>query len=243
MNLGPILPDSAFAPVLDVLRGVKWAYLRLPGNAGDEMIAEGTRQLLDRNRIFMSEYRLDIPSWADGLLVAGGGNIGRIWDFSNFRKGGFIQAEKRGLRIVILPQSICDPNEYMPSQTIVFVRERESLRHFPDGRIAPDMSFALTADIPLRAPQKRRGVFLRSDHESVFGRPSGSDSVRIAKNWREYIELASENEEVVTDRLHFAIASLMAGRKTILLPNAYHKNKSMWDSWLKDVGCGFENTP
>lgn len=207
------------------------------------MINAGTVQLLQRNGIFMQEYQSNIPDWAEGLLISGGGNIGKIWDFSSLRRDGFDQAERRGLRIVILPQSIFAVHECIPFTTVVFVRERESLNYFPDSKLAPDMSFALTTDIPLPAPQARRGVFMRSDQESVFGMPTGTDPTVIAKTWPEYIELAAKHEEIITDRLHFAVAALLAERKTTLLPNSYHKNESMWDTWLRDMGCAFEHAP
>jgi exopolysaccharide biosynthesis predicted pyruvyltransferase EpsI len=158
------------------------------------------------------------------------------------RKGSFAQADKRGLRIVILPQSICDPREDIPSRTVVFVRERESLKHFPGSILAPDMAFALTSTITVPDRVKRKGVFLRSDHESLFGSPTGSDPINLAHCWQEYVMLAAENEQVITDRLHFAIAALLVRRKVVILPNSYHKNRSMWDTWLKDQGCEFETT-
>lgn len=46
----------------------------------------------------------------------------------------------------------------------------------------------------------------------------------------------------MTDRLHFAIAGLHAGRDVTLLANDYHKNKSMHETWLADLGCRFATT-
>ena len=242
-KLGPLLPDSAFSEVLDVLRGKKWAFFQLPGNVGDSMIEEGTRQLLGRNGIAMSKYSGSIPEWAEGLLLSGGGNIGVVWDCSGQRKAHFEQAGMRKLPIVILPQSICCPKESIPEEAVVFVRDRISLEHYPKARLAPDMAFAMTAEMSLYKPVRRKGVFLRSDCESVFGSPFGTDPASIAGGWVEYIRLASENEEVVTDRLHFATCSILAGRKTTLVQNSYHKNQSMWETWLKDMGCLFCTEP
>jgi len=238
-KLGPLLPDSAFSGILEVLRGKRWAFFQLPGNVGDSMIEEGTQQLLKRNSIVMSKYNGDIPEWAEGLLLSGGGNIGTIWSYERVRKPHFDQASDRSLPIVILPQSICNPDERIPKNAVVFVREVESLRHCPKARLAPDMAFALTTNLQLYSPNRKRGVFLRSDCESVFGSPFGTDPVNIANGWVEYIRLASENEEVVTDRLHFTMCSILAGRKTTILRNSYHKNQSMWETWLKNMGCLF----
>ena len=61
--------------------------------------------------------------------------------------------------------------------------------------------------------------------------------MRLYKPTKEYILLAARYETIFTNRLHFAIAGLIAGRKVTLLPNSYFKNKSIWECWLKDLGC------
>jgi exopolysaccharide biosynthesis predicted pyruvyltransferase EpsI len=43
----------------------------------------------------------------------------------------------------------------------------------------------------------------------------------------------------VTDRLHFAIAGLHAGREVTLVANDYHKNRAMHETWLSHFGCRF----
>lgn len=238
-KIGPLLPDSAFSEVLGVLHGKRWAFFQLPGNVGDSMIEEGTQQLLWRNCISMYKYSGGIPEWAEGLLLSGGGFLGTVWNQKGAGRQHFNQASNRGLPIVILPQSMCNPDERIPKNAVVFVRDTESLKHCPSSRLAPDMAFALTTNIQLCTPVRKRGVFLRSDCESMFGSPLGTDPINIASGWREYIRLASENEEIVTDRLHFAVCSILAGRRTTLVKNSYHKNQSMWETWLRDMGCLF----
>ena len=41
---------------------------------------------------------------------------------------------------------------------------------------------------------------------------------------------------IVTNRLHGHILSLLMNKPTILLCNAYHKNRSFYETWLTDVG-------
>jgi exopolysaccharide biosynthesis predicted pyruvyltransferase EpsI len=54
-----------------------------------------------------------------------------------------------------------------------------------------------------------------------------------------YLRLASRYEVIMTDRLHFAVAGILLDRKVVLLPNSYHKNASMYETWLSDLGCGY----
>lgn len=46
----------------------------------------------------------------------------------------------------------------------------------------------------------------------------------------------------MTDRLHFAVAGLHAGREVTLVANDYHKNRSMHETWLAALGCRFAAT-
>jgi exopolysaccharide biosynthesis predicted pyruvyltransferase EpsI len=58
-----------------------------------------------------------------------------------------------------------------------------------------------------------------------------------------YLALAARHRRIITDRLHMAIAGLHAGRDVTLLANAYHKNRSMHETWLAALGCRFADRP
>jgi exopolysaccharide biosynthesis predicted pyruvyltransferase EpsI len=38
------------------------------------------------------------------------------------------------------------------------------------------------------------------------------------------------------------VAGLLLDRKVILLPNSYHKNTSMYETWLADLGCDYTSS-
>ena len=61
----------------------------------------------------------------------------------------------------------------------------------------------------------------------------------MARTPAEYLALAARHRRIVTDRLHFAIAGLHAGRDVTLVANDYHKNQSMHETWLASLGCRF----
>jgi exopolysaccharide biosynthesis predicted pyruvyltransferase EpsI len=69
------------------------------------------------------------------------------------------------------------------------------------------------------------------------------DPVKLCRTPDEYLHLAARYESIVTDRLHFAICGLLLGRQVVLLPNSYHKNRSMYETWLRDLGCMFAPEP
>ncbi len=42
-------------------------------------------------------------------------------------------------------------------------------------------------------------------------------------------------KRVISDRLHGAIISILMRKQTALLPVAYHKNSSFYDTWFSDL--------
>lgn len=51
------------------------------------------------------------------------------------------------------------------------------------------------------------------------------------------LALLSPYKTIITDRLHVATGAMLLRKTTVLMPNFYHKNKSMYETWLKDLGC------
>ncbi len=144
---------------------------------------------------------------------------------------------KLGLPTTVLPQSFTSREDRHYHR--VFVRERTSMSLAGNGILAPDLALGLDY-VSTVSPSRRRGVFLRGDSEGVVPRGwLARDPVRRCRTARQYLELAARYEHLVTDRLHFAISALLVGRRVTLLPNVYHKNRSMFETWLQALGCEF----
>jgi exopolysaccharide biosynthesis predicted pyruvyltransferase EpsI len=145
-----------------------------------------------------------------------------------------------GLPLVILPQSFTSPEDRGFHR--VHVRERSSLRIHPRGILAPDLALGLAWTQPA-PPDRDLGIFLRRDQERGGRKPLlVRDPVRMARTPAAYLALASRHRRIVTDRLHFAVAGLHAGRDVTLVANDYHKNRSMHETWLAAFGCRFAAT-
>lgn len=89
------------------------------------------------------------------------------------------------------------------------------------------------------------GLFLRNDLKKSLNHPDNiNDPIKYCQTTYDYINLASKFEAIYTNRLHFAICSLLIGRKTTLLPGSCHKNKGAWEASLKSLGCKWnDNIP
>ena len=103
--------------------------------------------------------------------------------------------------------------------------------------LAPDMALGYSGPIPEVKPACTTGVFLRGDTEQLFQghELSLGDPAWLSATVDELFDLACRFEHIVTDRLHFGIAGLLAGREVTLLPNAYFKNRSFYQTWLKNI--------
>jgi exopolysaccharide biosynthesis predicted pyruvyltransferase EpsI len=227
---------DAFALVFEPLAGKRIGYVRPYGNVGDALIEWATRQLF---QAFAVDWRFCNPE-ADGardfdaLVFGGGGNMGTRYR-DNWELRGKVLA--LGLPVTIFPQSFTSPEERLYQR--VYVRERASAAFCPQAILAPDLALGLQC-AARRTATRGLGVFLRRDSERPAGlRWFSRDPVRLCSTPREYLELAASYERIVTDRLHFAICGLLACRQTTLLANDYHKNESMYETWLKALGCRF----
>jgi len=230
-----LLPPGAFAHVFEPLQGKRIGFIRPKGNVGDALIEWATRQLFDE---FGIDWKLQDPDAiaadVDELVFGGGGNMGslyrRNWDLRT-------KCLQLGRPLTILPQSYTTA-EKRPFERI-YVRERASLQLEPRGILAPDLALGLSYTAR-QAPTHDTGVFLRKDVEGAVRRGwFRRDPIQLCRTPQEYLELAARYRHVITDRLHFAISSLIVGRRATLLPNSYHKNISMYETWLRGLGCEF----
>ena len=237
-----LLGPEAFAHVCEPLLGRRVGYVRPVGNVGDLLIEMAMAQLFATYGIRWSLVDLDAGARGldavDLLVFGGGGNMGTRYS-NNYAIRG--RALATGLPVVILPQSFTSPEDRPFAR--VYVREQISLSLHHGGTLAPDLALGLAW--PAHAAATRGlGIFLRRDQERGGRKPLlASDPVRLAGTAAEYLALASRYQRIITDRLHFAVAGLHAGRDVTLVANDYHKNRSMFDTWLSDLGCRFAESP
>ena len=233
-----LLGPEAFAQVCQPLVGKRVGYVRPIGNVGDHLIELAMTQLFAaygiRWTLVATESLRPSAVEADVLVFGGGGNMGGRYR-NNYDLRSLCLAT--GIPLVILPQSFTTPEDRAFHR--VHVRERGSLCLRPDGILSPDLALGLSWSDAAR-PARDLGIFLRRDQERRGCKPFLiRDPVRMARTPAEYLALAARHRRIVTDRLHFAIAGLHAGRDVTLVANDYHKNQSMHETWLASLGCRF----
>ncbi|PKN26922.1 MAG: hypothetical protein CVU64_16890 [Deltaproteobacteria bacterium HGW-Deltaproteobacteria-21] len=84
--------------------------------------------------------------------------------------------------------------------------------------------YAIRADKE-RSPKQKMDIF-----------SSRLDPVLCCRSFEEWFLLHARAKEIVTNRLHSSILGSILGKRTTLLPNSYHKNRSLWEFSLKSRG-------
>jgi len=180
----------------------------------------------------------ECPQDIDELVLFGGGNMGINGASTKLRA----LASAVGKPMTILPNTWRDI-DIVANCYRYTAREKESIRLYcSEAELFPDV--VLGFDFPRGdiQPTGRCGVFLRKERESNLaalvtnnlGAPFGRINKRDTAG---YMRLAQQYQTIITDALHFAIVGLAYGRDVYIAPGAYHKNRSMYDTWLSALGC------
>lgn len=238
-----LLPLNYFDDIFLPLVGKKVYIHDNLGNIGDAFISFATRHLLNEYRIDWNEIGMEESD--DVVLLGGGGNMGDDTihvECREMRQRQASEAKAVGKETIVLPQSACSFEHGQYDK--VFARDKSTLKIQEGSILAPDLTLGyafpdFVFDKLLEKPLWKRGLFLREDmekaEESYFS--IGDPSVGSIEGVQEFLYLASQFAHIITNRLHFAIAGMTMMRRVTLLPNSYHKNRSVWEAWLKDLGC------
>lgn len=75
---------------------------------------------------------------------------------------------------------------------------------------------------------------IRDVHD--FGPGITLDPARYCNSFEHWVKVHARAREIITTRTHSAVIGAILGKKTILYPNSYHKNRSIWEYSLRDMG-------
>lgn len=245
------LMEKQFESLVTPLKQKRVGLVRNPfGNVGDGLIEMGVHHLF---RHFAVSYRVvpfrevkrgKLVEEVDVIVCPGGGNVGRRYTNS---PGLRRKAAKMRIPMVLFPQTAADDGEDLSKFERVYVREKTSLsmlaRTHPRVELAPDT--ALVLDVKPEPVKHKHCLALRCDWEAIDGQRGTErmDPAKRASSPAGYLQLAARFRRITTNRLHFAIAGLLQDRDVELLPGTYHKNRSMYETWLhRFATCQFRET-
>jgi len=235
-----LLDIDLFAPIFGELKGLRVGIVDGIGNVGDSLLYLATRRLCDEFEVEHFTVNVlaedPVPS-CDKLLLFAGGNVG-FPECRIIRK----KAYESKIPCWMLPQSVFK-EEFLPFERLFF-RDSISRDIIGRGQIVPDL--ALGFDFPEIDKEKSGDeLFLRKTNETVFSHipiAHRKDPASFCFAPQQYWEYAAQFQAITTDRLHFAICGLAMKSQVTLLPIHYHKNKTIFDEYLSDMGCLWKET-
>lgn len=237
-----LLPLEEFEPIFQPLAGQRVGMVDSVGNPGDRLLDTAARQLMQAFGLrWKTINALADPQECyedvDVVLLAGGGSGGGPPYCIEIRR----RAAASGKPCILLPQSFHAPEDCRPYHR-VYVRESVSRNFCSTAILAPDLALGYNF-LPVPEPHLGRGTFLRHGGHAWYGDRPHCDPCDWVYTAEEYIAFAAQYEWIVTDRLHLAIVALGLGRRATLVKIGYHKNRAMWQEWLKSLGCEWADDP
>ena len=239
----------------------KWAFISPGGNQGDSMIYQGAYKLADKCGIHYRKINLGRKAPPpqirrdEHIYIHGGGGWNTWWNWTPRMVRSI--TDKYNNPLVIGPSTLAIQDWYIkkwmpPKHVIFFARERTTLGYLKKLGYTPylDHDTALhlkKGDKYLNPLLKGEPVkpfklaAIREDPESPDMLP---ESINLkdydlvvdpcqTKRWGPLHEYASE---ILTNRSHSAILGAILGKKTKMFKGKYHKNKSIWEYSLKQMG-------
>ncbi len=228
-------PYSLWDPLADVVRGKKVCIIENRNSMGDKFLEYGGQVLLRELgarvvTVGMKDSR--IPS-CDILAWGGGANISGRYNRHPVRAAEIrVIAGERGIPFILLPHGIEHWSESLDLFDHVFLRDSTSVAMCPGSVLVPDMALALYGKIHQNhIPKTVDGSVFRDDCEKS-GEFEECDAWRDMYFLRDFLRACATFRTLKTDFLHTAICSALMGAEVELFAVDWHKNQSMFDTWL-----------
>ena len=253
----PYRSDDPFLVLLKSLSGKNVHFFPKSGNAGDGFIAHATYELFRSHGInFITHHQTDTVE-GETVLIGGGGNLveGRYNEVAELIRR---HAEKN--QIVLLPHTIVGFADVLAEthrNLTVFCREPVSYQMALLNGASPmqthlshDVTFFLDDDYFSRFFGRGEGILkaLRTDGETTGQVKISEDNLDMSLSWNgdlwtspdfcahvtnSMAAFAAPFETVQTDRLHVSILSAFLKKNVYLLPNAYYKNRAIFEHSIR----------
>lgn len=234
-------------------------YIPNPGNAGDQLIAYATIQILQELNINFTFGNIKTVYNNKIIFYGGGGNfIGIYKDFYKF----LVHNMYTGNHIVLLPHTVKDEDDVircLGDNIKIICRELVSYKYVysiiknkSNVYLSKDLAFHVKGiKVDADTSEGTCNVF-RNDVEKTYKRHKDNidlsqtlykinddNNIEIFKEVSMSIfKYLSKYEVINTNRLHIAIVGSMLNKKVNFYNNSYYKNRAVYEYSMKE----FENT-
>lgn len=227
-------------------------YVPNEGNWGYALIHKGILQFFDYYGInYKVTTRHEVKRLAasmerlgskidDLVLVSGGGGSWRNEQSGNFK---FVKSVAPAFaKMVVLPHTYETEKIPFNKSDVLYIARDSSISRtaIPESRACHDMAFFLQLPLVLDIPKsKATGVFLRNDperHPSANSLGAGYDLSSMGNHLSPitpFFQVLAQFSQIVTDRMHVAIASAMLGLEVELYPGNYNKSVAVYSHTIQ----------
>jgi exopolysaccharide biosynthesis predicted pyruvyltransferase EpsI len=199
----------------------------------------------------------------DVIYIHGGGGFVPWWSGKPMKMLAKLSAEFRGT-LILGPTTFSDDEAYIREvfrncfhgasfkRFFLFAREKTSFDLVKKTTSLPcrteiilehDTAFNLLREDVLADDVERSGhvcYAIRHDKERPEGQGfnylSWIDPIDISDTFEQWVRFHARSNALVTNRTHSAILGAILGIPTTMLPNGYHKNRSIWEHSLSERG-------
>ncbi|GEM_PF-794280 len=250
----------------------RFIFVKPGGNFGDFLIYKGAEKLaklagIDYHSVAHQEFMNSRYPSDSVIYIHGSGGFNPWWSGTPIDEFERAVKTHRGT-VIIGPQSVYLENKFLKEKVLscfeeinsgkvyFFTREKcsfDALSCVLSSGVQldcdHDTAFNLTASDLITERCKGRYVFLaiREDKEAVGATHRNIfdlqlDPIMYCENFSQWLLLHIHAKKIITNRLHSAILGTIFQIPTILLPNNYHKNRSVWEHSLKQRGVEWRAT-
>ena len=252
----------ALREVFEDFSNREFIFVASGGNQGDLLIYNGAFKLADE--LGLNYKRVLVPWEAESydqskvIYLHGGGGFAPWWDYTPWLLRALRETNPK-IHIIIGPTTVDINRRYlnhvlnMDDEMTFFARERTTfniMRHYCDDvRLDHDTALHLNfGDDYLRRlvgeiePRNEYELLvLREDTEEPTYLPSEirqRDFGIVCDPCRmdDWARLHIHARRIVSNRLHSAIFGALLGKDTSIFAGGYHKNRSVWEYSLNDMG-------
>jgi exopolysaccharide biosynthesis predicted pyruvyltransferase EpsI len=253
----PYRSNDPFLSLLRSLSGTHVHFFPKSGNSGDGFIAHATYELFKAHGIKFTTHRQTDTVEGETILIGGGGNLveGRYGDVANL-----IRRHSKNNKIILLPHTIvgfADVLSETHRNLTVFCREPVSYQMAllngaspANTHLSHDVAFFLNDEYFSKFFDSGAGVLQawRTDGEMAGQLEIPEGNIDISLSWNgdlwtspdfclnvtnSMAAFIAPFETVQTDRLHVAILSAYLRKNVFLSPNAYYKNRAIFEHSLE----------
>lgn len=251
--------------VLKEYKGRPFVLVEPGGNNGDQLIYKGFHNVANTAGInFVSvshdDYMKNNYSPDTVVYIHGGGGYIPIWSGTPAQALQKSLSRHRGV-VISGPTTFIDDKDYLSktfkecfkenvtTKVFLFTRENTSfslIKSYLPGfvELERDHDTALNLmrnDLVNGDIKQKYNLFgIRQDKEmtsrNAYDYLNWMDPVSVTTTFDDWVMLHAQAKEIITNRTHSSVVGSILGIPTTLLPNSYHKNRSIWEYSLQSRG-------